>query len=57
MAKIFDGVSKTFGEFLLIPGLTAKNCRPEEVNLKTPLVKFKNGEGVELLCRRYPTII
>ena len=44
MAKILNGVSRTFGEFLLIPGLTTKECIPSNVSLKTPLVKFKKGE-------------
>ncbi|MCX6713634.1 MAG: IMP dehydrogenase, partial [Candidatus Vogelbacteria bacterium] len=44
MAKIFDDVSKTFGEFLLVPGLTSKDCRNGEINLKIPLVKYKAGE-------------
>ncbi len=44
MAKIFNDVSRTFGEFLLIPGLTTKQCIPTNVSLRTPLVKFKKGE-------------
>ncbi len=44
MAKILNDVSRTFGEYLLIPGLTTKECIPSNVSLKTPLVKFKKGE-------------
>ena len=33
MAKILDGVSRTFGEFLLIPRLTRKNQSSESINL------------------------
>ncbi len=46
MAIFFNDVSRTFGEYLLIPSLTTKQCIPENVSLKTPLVKFniKNGE-------------
>lgn len=44
MAKIISDVSHTFGEFLLIPGLTTKECIPSNVCLQTPLVKFKKGE-------------
>ena len=44
MAKILEDVSRTFNEFLLIPGLTDERCIPAEVSLKTPLVKFKKGE-------------
>ena len=44
MAKIFEDVSRTFNEFLLIPNLTDERCIPSNVSLKTPIVKFKKGE-------------
>ncbi len=44
MAIYLDDVSRTFGEYLLIPGLTTKQCLPSNVSLKTPLVKYKTGE-------------
>ena len=44
MAMYLDDVSRTFGEYLLIPGLTTKQCIPTNVSLKTPLVKYKKGE-------------
>ena len=44
MAIYLDDVSRTFGEYLLIPGLTTKQCIPSNVSLKTPLVKYKKGE-------------
>jgi len=44
MAIYLDNVSRTFGEYLLIPGLTTKKCTPDNVSLKTPLVKYKKGE-------------
>jgi IMP dehydrogenase len=44
MAKYLNETSRTFSEFLLIPGLTTKECTPDNVSLKTPLVKFKKGE-------------
>lgn len=43
MAVYLNDVSRTFGEYLLIPGLTTKECVPSNVSLKTPLVKFKKG--------------
>ncbi len=36
--------SRTFSEYLLIPGYTSKECIPANVSLKTPLVKFRKGE-------------
>lgn len=44
MAKILEDVSRTFNEFLLVPNLTDERCIPSNVDLKTPLVKFKKGE-------------
>ena len=44
MAKVLPDISRTFSEFLLLPNLTTKDCIPENVSLKTPLVKFKKGE-------------
>lgn len=44
MAIYVNEISRTFSEYLLIPGLTSKQCNPSEVSLKTPLVKFKKGE-------------
>ena len=44
MAVYLDDVSRTFGEYLLIPGLTTKECIPANVSLKTPLVKHAAGE-------------
>jgi IMP dehydrogenase len=44
MAQFLDEVSRTFSEYLLIPGLTTKECIPHLVNLQTSVVKFKKGE-------------
>ncbi|UUD37264.1 Inosine-5'-monophosphate dehydrogenase [Mycoplasmopsis californica] len=43
MAKILKEPSRTFSEYLLVPGYSSKECRVENVNLKTPIVKFKKG--------------
>ena len=44
MAIYFNEPSRTFSEYLLIPGYTSEDCIPDNVSLKTPLVKFKKGE-------------
>ncbi|MBN1987412.1 MAG: IMP dehydrogenase [Prolixibacteraceae bacterium] len=44
MAKIMNEVSRTFSEYLILPGLTTKHDTPDNVSLQTPLVKFKKGE-------------
>ncbi|MDX9947175.1 MAG: IMP dehydrogenase [Bacteroidales bacterium] len=48
MANIINDVSRTFSEYLLIPGLTTKNCLPQKVSLRTPLVKFYKGNLTEI---------
>lgn len=45
MAVYVNEVSRTFGEYLLIPGLTTRECMPQNVNLQTPLVRYKQGEN------------
>ena len=44
MAYYFDEPSRTFNEYLLVPGYSSKECRVENVSLKTPITKFKKGE-------------
>lgn len=44
MAQFFEEPSRTFSEYLLVPGYTSKDCRVENVSLKTPVVKFRKGE-------------
>ena len=44
MAYIYNEPSRTFGEYLLVPGYSSKECVPANVNLRTPLVKFRKGE-------------
>ena len=48
MAQIFEDVSRTFNEFLLIPNLTDERCIPSNVSLKTPIVKYKKGEEAKI---------
>ena len=48
MAHYFDEPSRTFNEYLLVPGYSSKECRVENVSLKTPIVKFKKGEEPSL---------
>jgi len=43
VAKILDEISRTFSEFLIIPGLTTKEHIPAKVTLKTPVAKFEKG--------------
>ncbi|MDO5117155.1 MAG: IMP dehydrogenase [Eggerthellaceae bacterium] len=44
MAFYYDEPSRTFNEYLLVPGHTPSTCVPSAVSLKTPLVKYRKGE-------------
>lgn len=44
MAHYFDEPSRTFNEYLLVPGYSSSECIPEKVDLSTPLVRYKKGE-------------
>ena len=44
MAFYFTEPSHTFSEYLLVPGYSGTDCQPQNVSLKTPLVRFKKGE-------------
>ena len=44
MAFYYTEPSRTFGEYLLVPGYSSSNCVPTAVSLKTPLVKYRKGE-------------
>ena len=48
MAFYYLEPSRTFSEFLLIPNLTTKDCTPANVDLKTPITKFKKGEQPDI---------
>lgn len=44
MAEYFNEPSRTFNEYLLVPGYSAKECTVDNVDLSTPVVKFHKGE-------------
>lgn len=48
MAQFFKEPSRTFNEYLLVPGYTTKDMTVEKVSLKTPIARFKKGEEPEL---------
>ena len=48
MAFYYEEPSRTFSEYLLIPGYSSAKCIPSEVSLKTPLVKYRRGEEPSL---------
>ena len=44
MAYFYPEPSRTFNEYLLIPGYTSEDCVPDKVSLRTPLVRYRRGE-------------
>ena len=44
MAYYYEELSRTFSEYLLIPGYSSSRCIPQNVSLKTPLVKYRKGQ-------------
>lgn len=48
MSEYFNEPSRTFSEYLLVPGYSGKECLVENVSLKTPVVKYKKGEESSL---------
>ncbi|MBQ7146121.1 MAG: IMP dehydrogenase [Lachnospiraceae bacterium] len=48
MAIILEEQSRTFNEYLIIPGYSSAECIPPNVSLKTPLVRYKKGQEAAL---------
>ena len=44
MAYYYDEPSRTFSEYLLVPGYSGPENVPDNVDLSTPIVKFRVGE-------------
>ena len=56
MAIYFDEPSRTFSEYLLVPGYSGKNCTKENVSLKTPIVKYKKGVEEPAITMNIPLV-
>lgn len=48
MAYFYNEPSRTFSEYLLVPGYSSADCTPANVSLKTPITKFKKGEEPQI---------
>lgn len=44
MAYYYDEPSRTFSEYLLVPGYSSAQCKPENISLAAPLCKYREGE-------------
>ena len=56
MAKIYDEISRTFDEYLLIPNLTTRECTPNNIELSTSLAKYKKSEARSLSRLNIPIV-
>ncbi len=45
MAYFFEEESRTFDEYLLVPGYTGPDCIPANVSLQTPVVRYNKKKG------------
>ena len=54
MAHFITEPSRTFSEYLLIPGYTSEECIPSNVSLRTPLVKYRKGVEEPALSLNIP---
>ena len=56
MAYYYPEPSRTFSEYLLIPGYTGPDCIPANVSLQTPLVKYRKGQEECPICLNIPLV-
>ena len=56
MAQYMTEPSRTFSEYLLIPGYTSEDCIPANVSLRTPLTKFRKGEEEPAISLNIPLV-
>ncbi len=46
--QILNEISRTFGEYLLLPNLTTEDCTPDRIDLSAPVVRHRVGEASPL---------
>ena len=56
MAYFFTEPSRTFSEYLLVPGYSSAECIPANVSLKTPVVKYRKGQEECPLTMNVPMV-
>ena len=44
MAFYYSEPSRTFSEYLLVPGYSSEDCIPDRVSLRAPLTKYRKGQ-------------
>lgn len=56
MAYYYEEPSRTFNEFLLVPGYSSADCIPANVSLKTPIAKYRKGQEEPPLSLNIPMV-
>ncbi len=56
MAYYYEEPSRTFGEYLLVPGYSSAECVPSAVSLETPLVKYRKRQEECPLKMKIPMV-
>ena len=56
MAHYMSEPSRTFSEYLLIPGYTSEECVPDKVSLRTPLTKYRKGQEEPAISLNIPMV-
>ncbi len=56
MATFYAEPSRTFSEYLLVPGYSSAECIPTNVSLRTPIVKYRRGEEDSALYANVPVV-
>ncbi len=56
MAYYYPEPSRTFSEYLLVPGYSSSECIPDRVSLETPVVKYRKGEEECPLTMNIPMV-
>ena len=56
MAHYMSEPSRTFSEYLLIPGYTSEECVPDRVSLRTPLTKYRKGYEEPAISLNIPLV-
>ena len=54
MAYYYTEPSRTFSEYLLIPGYSSEECIPDRVSLRTPLTKYRKGQEEPAISLNIP---
>ncbi|MDE6181719.1 MAG: IMP dehydrogenase [Eubacteriales bacterium] len=56
MAYYYEEPSRTFSEYLLVPGYSSTDCIPENASLKTPITKYRKGKEEPAISMNIPLV-